>query len=171
MANANRVTNANCYVDGVNFLGKIKEMSMPQANFKMVEHSALGLQGVVEFPTGFEKFEAKIMWNSFYKEALVALGNGYKTVNLQVRSSIEVQGASGLQERQPMVIFITCTPKNLPLGDFKQNENAELETNLNVTYFKLQMNGEDVYEVDPMNNIYKVDGVDQLSDYRNHIGQ
>lgn len=171
MGAINSITNANLYIGANSFLGKVKELTLPEGAAKMVEHSALGQIGMIDLPAGFEKFEAKITWNSFYADALVQTGSIFDFLTMQARSSVKVYGANGLQQEVPLVVTMRGSSKNLPAGSFKQNENVEAETNLNVTYFKLSIDGKDVYEVDPVNNIYKVNGVDKLATYRANIGQ
>lgn len=167
----NKVSNANVYINGNNLLGTVKEITLPEGAAKMVEHSVLGMQGTIELPSGFEKLEAKIMWGAFYEDVLKLTGDIHQFLKMQIRSNLQQFGATGLQAEKALVITLIGSSKNLPLGNFKQNENSELETNFNVTYFKLAIGGKDVYEIDPVNNIYKVDGVDKLATYRANIGQ
>ena len=56
------------------------------------------------------------------------------------------------------------------MGNFKQHDNVELTSMLTVTYVKQVINGEDVIEIDVLANIFKVNGVDVLAQYRNNIG-
>lgn len=166
----NKVTNANVYVDGNSFLGKIEEMNLPAAKFMMAEHKALGLFGKMEFPSGLDKLEAKIKWNSFYADAMKKFGSPFTNLSLQVRANLETYGPSGRTAQVPLVCYITCAPKDFPMGNFKQHDNVELETNLSVYYVKLQINGVVIMELDVLANIYKVDGVDQLATYRANLG-
>lgn len=165
-----RVTNANVYVGGNNFLGRVKEIDLPEGTAQMLEHTALGLQGKVEFPSGFEKFEAKAVFTSFYPDVIKKMGDITEFLQIQVRSNLQQFGATGLLAQKAIVITMTASPKNLPLGSFKQNENVELEMNLNVTYVKLQIGGEDILEIGLLDNIYKVGGVDKLTAHRANLG-
>lgn len=166
----NRLTNANVYLDGKSLLGRAEEVSAPVVKTKMSEHKALGMVGSMEFFAGIEKMESKIKWNSFYADVMKKMGDPTTARQLQIRSSLEVYGAQGRVEQQPVVLFMTVMSKDFPLGNFKQHDNVELETSLNVTYAKLEINGEAIYEVDILANIYRVDGVDILATYRNNIG-
>jgi hypothetical protein len=56
------------------------------------------------------------------------------------------------------------------LGNYKQNDNVELESELAVTYIKLEIDGVEKLEADAMANIFKVNGQDQFANYRNNIG-
>jgi len=166
----NRLTNANIYIDGKSFLGKAEEVNLPAIKHKMSEHKALGMVGAMEFFAGIEKMEAKIKWNSFYADAMGKMADPTTTIQLQVRSSLEVYSSAGRSEQQPVVCYMTAQPKDFPMGNFKQHDNVELESNLNVTYCKLEVNGVNILEVDVLANVYKVNGVDIMAKYRENIG-
>lgn len=166
----NRLTNANVYADGKSMLGKAEEVSLPDIKHMMAEHKALGMVGKTEFWSGIDKMEAKIKWNSFYADAMKKFADPTKAIQLQIRGNLEVYTSGGRSEQQPVVCFLTVTSKNFPLGNYKQHDNVELETNLNVIYARLEVNRESIMEVDVLSNIYKVDGVDILAEYRANIG-
>lgn len=166
----NRLTNANIYIDGKSLLGRAEEVNLPVVKHKMSEHKALGMVGMMEFFAGIEKMEAKIKWNSFYVDVMKKMGDPTTALQIQVRSSLEVYTSNGRTEQQPVVCYMTGIPKDFPMGNFKQHDNVELESNLNVIYCKLEVNGENIMEVDVLANIYKVDGVDLLAQYRTNIG-
>jgi hypothetical protein len=166
----NRCTNANIYLDGGSFLGRAEEVSLPTVKFKNSEHKAIGMVGSMEFFSGIEKMEAKIKWNSFYPEVLKKVADPTKQIAMQVRASIETYGSGGRLEQKPLVIFLTVQSKDFPLGNFKQHDNVEVETNLNVYYAKVELNGEEIIEVDVLSNTYKVNGVDLLATYKSNLG-
>lgn len=166
----NRLTNANVYIDGVSLLGKAEEVSLPDIKHKMAEHKALGMVGTVELFAGIDKMEAKIKWNAIYKDVVAKAGNPFQSVNLQVRGSLESYASAGRTSQVPYVVYLTCTFKNAPTGNFKQHDNVELESQLNVTYCKQEIDGEVMMELDVLANIYKVDGADLLQTYRANIG-
>lgn len=166
----NRVTNANIYVDGNCLLGKAEEIKLPDITAMMSEHKALGMVGKIELPSGFEKMEGEIKWNSFYRDVWLKMNNAYSMVQLQVRSSVETYGAMGRMQQQPLVTFLSVMFKKNPMGTFKQNDNAEFSSSFACYYIKQQLAGEDMLELDVLANIYKVGGLDQLDIYRNNIG-
>jgi P2 family phage contractile tail tube protein len=168
--NVNRLTNANVYINGISFLGKAEEIDLPKITAKMAEHKALGMQGVIELPAGFDKMEARIKWNSVYADAVKLQADPYKTHALQCRSSLETYTASGRSAQQPCVVFMRGQFKEAPMGNFKQHDNVELETRLAVTYVKIEVAGEPLVEFDALANIYKVGGVDILLQYKANIG-
>lgn len=166
----NRVTNSNLYVNGSSLLGRAEEVVLPSVVAKMVEHKSIGMVGTSEFFAGIEKMDMKIKWNSFYAEALKGNADFTKSLDFQIRASVESWDSAGRGDQVPLVIFVKAQYKNFPMGDFKQHDNSTLETMLNVHAIKMELNGEEIIEVDVLANIYKVNGVDMLTQYRNNLG-
>jgi hypothetical protein len=166
----NRVTNANVYVDGRSYLGRVEEMTLPTVKQIMAEHKALGMNGKFELPAGVDKLEARLKWNSFYPEAMTKFANPNVSIQLQIRSSLKTWGSSGVLAEVPVVVHLTCQSKDFPTGAFKQHDNVELESMLACTYCKLVVNGQEIMEIDVLANIHKVNGADILAAYRANLG-
>lgn len=166
----NRLTNANVYLDGGSMLGRAEEVNLPALKAKMAEHKALGMVGTIEAFAGFEKLEGKIKWSSLYADALKKTANPFKSVQLQVRGSVEVYASGGRTEEKPVVALLTVTFKSIPGGNYKQHDNVEVESEFIATYMKLTVGGEDITEIDVLANIYKAGGQDVLASYRANIG-
>lgn len=166
----NRLTNANIYLNGKSLLGRAEEINLPDIKHKLSEHKALGMVGVTELWSGIEKLEAKIKWNSFYADVHKQFANPFRSLNLQVRSSLEVYNSQGRAQQQPVVVYLTGQSKNFPTGNFKQHDNVELESNMTITFVKVVVNGEPIVEVDVLANIFKVAGEDVMAQYRANLG-
>lgn len=165
-----KLVNANVYIDGNSQLGKAEEVTLPELKSKMAEHKALGMVGMIELPSGIEKMEAKIKWNSYYGDLIKKLANPFVNLSMQLRGNLEEWGSAGRLTQVPAVVYLTVNSKNLPGGNFKQHDNVELESDFNCIYYKLEINGEVIFEFDPMSNIYKVAGTDILATYRINLG-
>jgi P2 family phage contractile tail tube protein len=166
----NRITNANIYFDGNSLLGRAEEIKLPEISAMMTEHKALGMVGKIELPSGFDKMEGDLKWNSFYEDAWLKVANPFASVQLQCRSNVETYTAQGRVQQQALVTFLTVAFKKNPLGTFKQHDNAEFNSAFACYYIRQQLNGVDVVEFDAMANIYKVGGIDQLDIYRANLG-
>lgn len=169
-AQVNRLTNANIYINGISRLGKAEQVTLPMIKHMLAEHKALGMVGKMEFWSGIDKMEMKIKWNSFYDDVMKLFGNPIKPMNLQVRGSLETYTSAGRTLEVPVVCYVTGSSKDFPMGDFKQHDNVELESNMSVTYCRLEINGAVIVEIDVLSNIYSVAGTDILAQYRNNLG-
>lgn len=167
----NKLTNAAVYFDGGSLLGQCSNVELPTVTQKMTDHVALGMVGGFQLPSGVEPMEAKFAFNALYSDAFVKIANPNETVNVQVRASLETYEAGGKTGSQAAKVQLRGQFKTVPLGNYKQHEPVELEAMMNVHYCKLTIGTQVIFEYDANANIYKVDGVDILAQYRADIGQ
>ena len=166
----NKLSNANVYLEGDSLLGQVKEIELPEVVQKMVDHEALGMVGVIELPAGFEKMEGKIMWNSFYKDAFLKIADATAVHKMQLRGNLETNTSDGLESEVAYVVYLNVRFKKTPMGNFKQHENVEMESEFSALSMKIEVDGTEILEFDPTANIYRVNGEDKLSTYRQNIG-
>lgn len=165
-----QVTNGNVYVGGNNMMGRVTSVELPEVAFTTEDAKPLGLFGVVEQITGLDKMEATLNFEAVFKELAVQYANPKKAVALQVRSSIEEMTSEGVSAELPLVTHLRGTFKSFPLGQIEQGAKAEFSSTMAVTYIKQVFDGQDIVEIDVLANIYKVNGVDILAEYRRNLG-
>lgn len=171
MIQIKKITNANVYLMGVNLLGRVAEVTLPEVKVKMQDHKALGMEHEIEVPAGgFEKMEAKLKWAGFYADGVVATADPREAVALTIRGNLQTFDPQGLDDEVPVVAELRGPMKGVALGTLKQHEGAEPESTMAVWYFKLSVDGVELLEVDVMANIHRVAGADVLARYRNIIG-
>jgi len=167
---AHQITNAAIYLDGNNYVGHCEEVDLGSVKATMADFQGLGMVAAIELPTGFDKIEGKIIWNSAYQDAAKRCAVPFRSVQLQLRSTIEVWNAQGRTQELPLVTLMTVLFKEYPLGSFKPRERTTFETPFSATYVQQKIDGREVFLIDCLANIYKVDGQDQLTAYRRNLG-
>lgn len=168
---AHRITNAALYLDGNSFYGKVEEVDLGSVKTVMSDFQGLGMVGLIELPDGLDKLEGKIVWNSLYREAANRLATPFKSVQLQLRSNVQVFNSAGLVDEIPLVSLLTVTFKEYQLGTYKPRDPTKFETPFSATYVRQLLNGDEVLQLDYLANIFRVNGEDQLAKYRRNIGQ
>lgn len=165
-----KIRDANVYVEGTSTHGYASEITLPEVPSTKSEYKALGMVGTLELFQGFGKMEATIKWNSPSKEILIACADPRKSVNLMVRSSREVFENGNVTGEEPVIHYLKASPNNFNLGAYKPKDDTETETKFSVSYCKMVQNGEEIFELDVDNNIFKVGGEDMLAKYRQNLG-
>jgi len=168
--NAHQITNAAVYLDGNDYVGKCEEVDLGSIKATMSDFQGLGMVAAIELPTGFDKIEGKIIWNSAYADAARRCAVPFKSVQLQLRSSVDVWNAQGRMQEMALVTLMTVLFKEYNLGSFKPREVTTFETPFSVYYVQQKIDGREVLLLDCLANIYKVDGQDQLTRYRRNLG-
>ena len=165
----NRIANANIYVDGAGLLGCAEEITCPGVKFKMVDHKGLGMFGTGEYPAGADKLEAKIKWASIYQNVSVLM-SPFVAHQFQVRGDLETYTSQGRSQEQAYVFLMTAIFKDSGDCVFKQHENADKTSALTVYHAEESIGGVQTFLYDLHANLWIVNGVDQLTQFRANLG-
>ncbi|AZL70193.1 MULTISPECIES: phage major tail tube protein [Pseudomonas] len=161
------LANLNLFVDGVSFQGDVPSLTLPKLTLKMEEYRPGGMDMAVEMDQGMEKQEAAFTTTGVRRESLkffgLADGNGF---NGTFRGAFK--GLKG--QINPVVVTLRGTLKEVDMGDWKSGDKAEIKHSVGVTYYKLEVDGRLVYEIDALGMKRVIDGVDQLAAQRAALG-
>lgn len=159
--------NMNAHIDGVSFAGDITSVTLPKMTLKTEEHRAGGMDAPVEMDQGMEKLEASFAGKGVRPEAMKFYGLADQTAfNAVFRGSFKGQrGAT-----TAVVATLRGMLKEIDPGDWKAGEAGEFKYAVAVSYYKLEVAGRLMYEIDPVNCVRVIKGVDQLASVRRDLG-
>ncbi|MFL1386615.1 phage major tail tube protein [Pseudomonas tritici] len=161
------LTNCVMFVDGVSFSGDVPSMTLPKLSVKTEEYRGGGMSGPVDLPTGLEKLEAAFTTNGVRKEALKFFGLADQTAcNLVFRGSFKGQKGTV----KAVTLTLRGSLKEVDMGDWKPGDKAEIKHAVAVTYYKLEIDGRVMFEIDFANMVQVINGVDQLAAERSALG-
>lgn len=168
----NRLGGGSLYADGNTLLGKVEEMQLPGIKVKTSDVKALGMIMEIKLPSGgFEAMTGKIKFNAVYPELIERFGNVTQARKIQYRCSLETHDSSGLVSEVPLVAFLTIRFNDvLPSISVKQHDNPEQECDYFCTYYRLEVDGKRMVEIDAFTNTYFVKEKDVLLQYRSNLG-
>lgn len=162
-ANAEILKNFNVYVDGVGYAGKADTVKLPALSLKTEEHRAGGMDAPIDIDMGMEKLEATVTMASFDRALFAGLGN---TVPLTARGAVEnIDGTVNA-----VVVTMRGKMSGITPGDWTAGTKASNEFKLSLNYYKLEIGGVTVHEIDVRNMTRVINGRDQLAAQRNAIG-
>lgn len=161
------LTNCVMFIDGVSFSGDVPSMTLPKLSTKTEEYRGGGMSGPVDLPTGLEKLEAAWTTNGVRKESLKFFGLADQTAcNAVFRSSFKGQRGTV----KAVTATLRGSLKEVDLGDWKPGDKSEIKHAMAVTYYKLEIDGRVMYEIDFANMVQVINGVDQLAAERSALG-
>lgn len=160
--------NFNAFVNGRGMAGVIEELELPEIAFKMEGFRAGGMDGETELDMGQEAMTAKYTFADPDPEnlKLVGLVSG-NPARVTARGSFVRDSDNS---RIAVVAEMGGKFKKLGLGTWKAGEKASHEYEHALNYFRLNVGGEDVIEIDILNMKRIIGGVDQLAGIRADIG-
>ncbi|WP_411386984.1 phage major tail tube protein [Pseudomonas sp. MPB03] len=161
------LANLNLFVDGVSFQGDVPSLTLPKLTLKMEEHRGGGMDAPVELDMGMEKQEANFTTTGVRRESLKFFGLADGTAfNGTFRGAYK-----GLKGKvTPVIVTLRGTLKEVDMGDWKPGDKAEIKHSIGLTYYKLEVDGRTVYEIDPIGMRRVINGVDQLAAQRSALG-
>ena len=98
---------------------------------------------------------------------MLELYNPMEPLELTVRASEQstVKG-SGVIDFQGMRIVFRGSPTDMKLGTLKQGGQMDSSVSLELVYILIEVDGETMFELDKLNDVFIVNGVDLLEKVR-----
>lgn len=159
--------NMNLFVDGRGYAGRIDEIQLPKLTLKTEEHRAGGMDVPVEIDLGMDKLEAELTISDYDPEVYKLFGLlDLKPVQITIRGAIQAQS----EDPKPVVINLRGGWREIDAGTWKPGDKSALKVSVAASYYKLTIDGQEVVEVDAINLVRKVGGVDQMGAIRAAIG-
>lgn len=168
MAVASKILkNFNLYFDGNDFVGQVDEFTPPNLSIKEEDYRAGGMDAPISIDMGMEKMDTDFTLNGYSSDVLTRFGIAEgQTVPLVGRGALEdING-----NITAVVITMTGTIKSIESGAWKPGEKSTLKVSMNLRYYKYVMASETLHEIDVLNYIRKINGVDQLAETRTAMG-
>lgn len=161
------LVNMNLFVDGKGYAGRATEVNLPKLKRKTDEHRAGGMDGPVKMGMGMELMEASFSLSGISKDVLVFFGVADETAfNGNFRGAFKDQKGVVV----PVVATFRGMLEEVDPGSWKPGEKAESKFNCPLSYYKLEVDGQVVYELDPVNCIRIINGKDEAAEERKAIG-
>lgn len=158
----------NVFQDGTSYLGQATELSLPKLAIKSEDYRAGGMIGDVVVDLGLEKLEAEVKFGGFMTEMRKFFGAAkIDAVPLRYAGSYQ-QDDTG--EVQAVEVVMRGRYTEIDGGNSKVGDDTEETYKIALTYYKLTVDGQDLIEIDLINNVYIVNGVDLLAEHRKAIG-
>lgn len=159
--------NMNLFVGSTSFQGDVPSLTLPKLKVKTEAYRAGGMDAEIDMDMGLEKMESGFVTNGVRPDSLKLFGLADQTAfNGSFRGSFK--GQKG--EFTGVIATIRGMLTEVDAGDWKPGDKAEFKHAVSVTYYKLEVDGAVLYEIDPLNSIRIIDGVDQLAKMREQLG-
>ena len=154
----------NVYNAGRRLLGMGDEVTLPP--FKAIADtvSGAGIQGEFDDPTVgcFENMEMEIPFRVLDAEAVEMLDQT-KAVQLELRGAQQTTNSGGDIEYRQMTVVVRGRTAEFDPGKAKVGNGMDTSVKLTVLYILIELDGEPMVELDKLNEVFKIRGVDVLA--------
>jgi len=170
MALPRKLKHLNMFNAGNNWQGLIESITLPKITRKFEKYRGGGMAGAVDIDMGLDDGALDTEFTCGGVEALLFKQMGTATVDgVQLRFTGTIQ-RDDTGEIQAVELVTRGRHKELDSGEWKTGESSTTKVSGTNSYAKLTINGEVLFEIDLVNMIHIVDGVDLMEEHRSGLG-
>ena len=170
MALPRKLKHLNLFQDGENWIGVAEDYTPAKLSQKFEAYRGGGMMGAANIHMGLEDGALDTSFTFGGAEAAIV-----KRMGLAKIDGVALRFAGSFQrddtgEIVSVEIVQRGRFKELDRGTFKSGDNTQSKVSMVNTYYKETMNGVVLCEIDLLNMIWIVDGVDLMAEHRKAIG-
>ena len=158
--------NFSLFVDGRGLAGTIDTLTLPKLTLKREEFRGGGMDAPVELDMGMEKLEGSFVLAEYNPDMIALFGLAGAGTQLTARGAMRRDG----EDAVAVVVNMTGQVMEVDPGDWKSGDMSTGTFAFSLRYLKITIGGRVVVEIDKINMIRRIDGVDQLQSIRTAIG-
>lgn len=161
MALPRKLKDMNLFSEGETFRGIATSVTLPKLTRKLEDYRGAGMDGTVKLDQGAEAMELEFTLGGPERSILRQYAlPGVAGTYLRFVGAWQDEGTGAVD-----VIEATVRGRyeELDLGEMKPGEGGEFKNKFQCAYFRLDWNGEELIEIDVLNGVLRVDGVDRLA--------
>lgn len=166
-----RLNDFRVYHDGSNDLQGIADITLPSFELMTETVSGAGIAGEYESPTlgHFQSMKLGLNFRSITEKQLSLLQQ--KAQRMDCRGALqEYDAATGNYSQKGVRVVVQGPTTKNELGKFQKSSPTDGSVEIEVLYLKITMDGKTKVEIDKLNYICIIDGVDYLAGVRNALG-
>lgn len=168
---ATKINAYNVYNAGTRLVGISDEVTLPDFEALTETISGPGFLGEIDEPLlgHFGASEIEIPFRTLNEEMFGLLAQG-SAVNLTLRMSTQaIQESTMATDFMPSRVVIKGKNKGFTGGKVKQGNGTGSSVKVEIIYILIEVNGKKKFELDKLNFVYKVNGVDLLAKVRKQV--
>lgn len=159
------------YVNGSTDLKGVADLQLPSFESMSETVSGAGLAGEYESPNigHFSSMKLTINWKMITGELTEFLRPEVIMLDCRLANQ-EYNAVKGKHEFKANRVVVKGMPTTNDLGKAEKGATYDGSSEIEVFYIKVQRDNKTLVELDKINYIYKVDGVDYMEKLRNALG-
>lgn len=165
-----KLVNFDVVIDGRRMQGVAEEITLPKLERKTEDYQGGGMLGPVALDLGMSDLKMEFTLGEFNADVLKSWGLASAAgINIRFMGALRSDDGDGKVD----ALEISCRGrwKTIDKGGAKRGDGSKMKVEMPLTYIKITRNGQAEIEIDLINNIEIVGGVDRAAAVRAAIGQ
>lgn len=165
MAQPRVIKDMTAFIDGQGFGADVSELTLPNIGLNTEEHIGAGMGGAIDIDMGLtNKIEAEMMITGMAPEFTALLGNE--------DTSVTFRGAlKDGDQTKGVIVQVRGLYREVEMGAFKRKDKGSQKLKVTANYYRYEIAGQTLIEIDQLLGKRIINGVDQLADVRAALGE
>jgi hypothetical protein len=164
MALPRKLKNMNIFNEGASYLGEAASCTLPKLTRKFEGWRGAGMDAEVKIDMGGEPLEMEWSTGGPMRDAIRQFGAGRASAHFLRFAGVYQNDGTG--EVDTVEVTVRGRHEEIDMGEAKPGEGGEFKVKTALTYYRLEWNGVVEVEIDLLNLIFTVGGVDRLAEQR-----
>ena len=163
-----KLKNFALFNNGVAHVGEVPEVNLPKLSRKLEDYRSGGMSGTVKLDFGMEAMEMEWTAAGYMKELFTQWGTlRHDGVMLRFAGALQ---ADDSEEVQALEVVVRGRHTEIDFGNAKPGDKSEFKVKTAASYYKLSIDNAVVIEIDLVNMVEIVGGIDRLEAVRAALG-
>ena len=156
------------WIQDVGKIGEAPNFQPPEINIQTEEFRGGGMDGTVEIPMGIEKIEFDFELHTWDEQVFQNLGYGPGSLDVPITFRGYLLTAGGAEKG--VIIETHSLIKSIKPSKVEPGKKASLSVHRSANYYRHEINGVTVTEIDVFNKITMIGGTDKTANARRILG-
>lgn len=151
-------------------VGETTSYKRPSLEFLSDTLSGAGILGEIDMPTlsQLAAMEVELSLKKTNEDAIALFAPGTHELEIRwINDAIDTAGAKVIRSVNKDII--KCVPMSMDLGKVETNATNDASLKAQVLYFQYLQAGVTMVEIDRLNNVFKIGGVDYMAELRDAL--
>lgn len=154
--------------DGVGYLHEVPELTLPTLARNMADYQSGGMDSPIKSDMGGQALTMDWTLAGMVPEIFAQMGaQTHDAIALRFSGAYQSDDSSAVQAVE---VLARGRHSEIAPGTAKKGDDTAIKVTSELSYYKLTVDGKEIIEIDVLNMVYKVDGVDLYADHRAAIG-
>lgn len=167
MALPKKLKDMRLFLNGGRYAGEVPEVTLPKLAIKTESYRGGGMLGEIEIDMGVDKLEAEVKAGGLIADMFRGFGATTHDAEL-----LRFVGAYQAEDGGVQALEAVMRGRNveLDMGNAKPGSDTEFTFKFTLTYYRLDIDGQNVVELDLVGGTYIVGGVDRRAEINALLG-
>ncbi|MEM1000458.1 MAG: phage major tail tube protein [Bacteroidota bacterium] len=153
---------------GASYAGKVTNVALPVLEIATSEYQGVGMDMPLDVDMGMRKMTSSMTLREYNPDAIKLFGLGTRApASVALKGVVDNESGDGPQKVE---IQMDGMWTKIDMGSWATGKSQEMRLYLTVEYYKLTIGEEELVEIDVVNMVRKINGVDALEGARSILG-